>query len=117
MTASACFDFAARSLCLLLGAFGGFLLAVGLAVDLDDLGAVDDAIDQGADARRTGEDLRPLGEGLVAGQHRRALQVPPADHLEEQVAVAAVVGQVADLVEDQELRPAVAPQPPRQRRG
>jgi hypothetical protein len=62
---------------LLLGALGGFLLAVGLADDLDDLGAVHDAIDQRADARCTGEHLGPLGEGLVAGQHGRSLQVPP----------------------------------------
>ena len=48
------------------GAFGCFFEAVGFAVDCDDLGVVDKAIDQGGDAGRGGKDLAPFGECLRA---------------------------------------------------
>ena len=47
----------------LLLAFLGFLAAPGLAVDGDDLGVVDEAVDQGDDAGGVGEGFAPLGEG------------------------------------------------------
>ena len=47
------------------GSFAGFLEAVGLAFDGQDLGIVDEAIDQGDDAGGVGEDLTPLGEWAV----------------------------------------------------
>ena len=54
----------AAALCaaLLLALFG-LLAAVGIAVDGDDLGVVDEAVDQGDDAGGVGEGLAPLGEG------------------------------------------------------
>jgi hypothetical protein len=48
----------------LLGAGGaqflGFFEAVALGVDVDDLGAVDEAVDEGDDAGGVGEDLAQL---------------------------------------------------------
>jgi hypothetical protein len=49
----------------LLAAFLGLLEAVGLALDSDDLGVVDEAVDQGDDAGGIGEDLAPFGEGAI----------------------------------------------------
>jgi len=48
-----------------LGAFGCLLEAVGFAIDCDDLGVMDEAIDQGGDAGRGGEDLAPFGERTI----------------------------------------------------
>ena len=47
---------------------------------------------------------------FVGGNDGRALLVAAGDDLEEQVGVARVVGQVAELVEDQERRTAVVAQ-------
>src|SRR5580704_11807416 len=47
------------------GAFGCLFEAVGFAVDCDDLGMVDKAIDQGGDAGCGGEDLAPFGEWAI----------------------------------------------------
>jgi len=49
-----------------------FLGAVGLAFDLDDVGAMTEAVDEGDDAGGRVEDLVPLGEGLVGGEDDRA---------------------------------------------
>ena len=48
-----------------LGTFGCFFETVGLTVDCDDLGVMDEAIDQGGDAGRGGEDLAPFGERTI----------------------------------------------------
>lgn len=81
----------------------GLLEAVGLALDLDDLGAVTEAIDEGDDAGGAGEDAAPVAEGAVGGDDRGELLVPAVDHLEEQIGRAIIVGEVADLVDDEQL--------------
>jgi hypothetical protein len=64
---------------------GCLLEAVGLAVDRDDLGVMDEAIDQGGDAGRGGEDLAPFGERAI-GRHQGALVLIAArDELEQQI--------------------------------
>ena len=80
------------------GACGGELLGlfetVAIGLDIDDLGAVDEAIDEGDHAGGVGEDLVPFGEGLVgAKQDGLSCVVAPSDDLEEEVGIAAVVGQ------------------------
>ena len=49
----------------LLAALLGLLEAVGLALDLNDLGVVYEAVDEGDDAGGIGEDLAPFGEWAV----------------------------------------------------
>jgi hypothetical protein len=88
----------------LLGASGaellGLLEAVTFGVDVDDLGAVDEAVDEGDDAGGVREDLAPRRERLVGAEQDGALGVVTAgDDLEEEVRVAAVVREVADLVQ------------------
>ncbi len=88
----------------LLGAFLGLLEAVGFALDGDDLGVVDEAVDQGDDAGGVGEDLVPFGEGAVGGDQGAFGLVAAADQFEQQVGVAVGVGEIADLVDDQQVR-------------
>src|SRR4051812_41616651 len=97
----------------LLGASGvellGFLEAVALGVDVDDLRAVDEAIYEGDDAGGVREDLAPRGEGLVGTEEDGLVDVvATGDDLEEEIGVAAVVGEVADLVDAEEMRHGVA---------
>ena len=53
----------------------------------------------------------PVAEGEVRGQYDRLLLVAARDDLEEQVRGVGVVGQVADLIDAQELRPRVVAEP------
>ena len=48
----------------------GLLEAVAVGFDVDHLGAVDEAIDEGDDAGGVGEDLAPFGERLVGAQEQ-----------------------------------------------
>ena len=85
----------------LLGALAGFLEAIGFALDGDDLGVVDQPIDQGDDSGGVGKDLVPLAERSVGGDEDGFFLVATADDLEQQVGVAIGVGEVADLIDDQ----------------
>ena len=67
--------------CALLGSFLGLLEAIGFALDGEDLGVVDQAIDQGDDAGGVWKDLAPFGEGPVGGDERAVVLVPAADEL------------------------------------
>ena len=51
-----------------IGAFLGLLETIAVALDFDDFGAVDEAVDEGDDAGGVREYLAPLGEGLVGGE-------------------------------------------------
>jgi len=92
-----------------------FLGAVGAAFDDDDLGAVDQAIDQGDHAGGVGEDLLPLGEGAVGGDQRALVLIAARDQFEHQVGVSVGVRQVPDLVDRQELRTGIVVQAATQR--
>ena len=76
----------------------------------DDLGVVDEAIDERDGTARVGEDGRPVGECQVCREDQAFPFVAPADDLEEQVGGARVVGQIAQLVEHQESALAVGVQ-------
>ena len=77
----------------LLGALAGFLEAIGFALDGDDLGVVDQPIDQGDDTGGVGEDLVPLAERSVGGDEDGFFLVAAADDLEQQVGVTIGVGE------------------------
>jgi hypothetical protein len=57
---------------------------VAVALEGDDFGMVDEAVDHGGDDF-VAEDLAPAAEGLVAGDDERGPLVAAADQLEEQV--------------------------------
>ena len=70
---------------------------------------MDEAVDEGDDAGGVWKDLAPFGEGLVgAEQYAAVCIVATCDDLEEEVGVAAVVREVADLVDAEEVRQCVA---------
>lgn len=70
---------------------------VGVALDGDDVGVVDEAVDHGGGDGVVAEDLAPAAEWLVAGDDDGGPLVAGGDELEEQVRGFGLEGQVADL--------------------
>jgi hypothetical protein len=86
-------------------------VAPGVGVDVDLVAVLSKAVDEGDDAGGAGEDGAPLLEGQVGGDDRGSMFVAAADDVEEDVGRAAVAGQVAEFVKDQERRPGVPLEP------
>src|SRR5262249_9940386 len=77
--------------------------AVALALDDDGVDVVQDAVEDGGGERAVVvEDLRPVLEGTVGGDHHRPAFVAPADDLEQQIGAVLVDRQIAELVDDQQ---------------
>ena len=98
----------------LLGSFLSLLEAIGFGLDGEDLGVVDQAIDQGDDAGGVWKDLAPFGEGPVGGDDRAVVLVPAADKLEQQVGMAIGIGEISDLVDHQKTGAGIVTQAPAQ---
>lgn len=64
-------------------ALGRRRVAEGVAVHLDDVGVVKQAIQGGAGQQEVSEERRPLFEGTVGGNDRRAVLVALPDDLVE----------------------------------
>ena len=58
------------------------------ALDLDDDGMVEQAIEQRRGDDGAAEDIAPFGKAAVRGQNHRAFLIARVDELEEQVAAA-----------------------------
>jgi hypothetical protein len=63
--------------CALIGSLAGFLEAVGFAVDGEDLGVVEEAVDEGDDTGGVWEDLAPFREGSVGGDEGACARARP----------------------------------------
>ena len=79
--------------------------AVAFASDVDDRRAVQQSVQGGGGHEGVvTEDLAPVAEGLVAGEHDALFAlVAIADDLEEQAGLECVEAEVADLVDDEQL--------------
>ena len=77
--------------------------AVAFDVHLEDGGVVDEAIDDGECHRLVGEDFAPLAERLVGGDEQGSPLIPGADELEEHAGFGLILGDVGEVVEDQQV--------------
>ena len=93
------------------GAFAGFLEAIGLAFDLHDLGVVREPVEESDDGCGTLEDLVPLRKRLVGGDDRGDALISAGDDLEEQVSGSRVVAEITDFVDAEQLRTRVVTEP------
>src|SRR6266508_5786303 len=80
-----------------------FAQAVALAFEGDHGGVVDEPVDQGGGDDGVAEDLAPLLEAAVRGDGDRAALVAAGDQGEERVGGLALQGEVADLVDDEQV--------------
>jgi hypothetical protein len=81
---------ALRSFRVLASPFFSFAEPVALALNGDDVGVVDDAIDESGGAGGVGEHRGPVLERQVGREDEALSFVPAADNLKEQVGVARV---------------------------
>ena len=84
---------------------GAVLEAPGVVAGLDDLAVVREAIQERGGHLGVAEDRRPFGEGQVGGEDDRGALVEPTDEVEQQLTSGLGEGQVAELVEDDEIAP------------
>jgi len=68
-----------------------------------DHGVVQQAIQQGSCDHGVAKDLTPFGKAAVGGQDHGAALAACVDQLEEQVPGGGAEGDVADLVDDEQL--------------
>ncbi len=84
---------------------GAVFEAPGLVAGLDDLAVVGQAIEQRGRHLRITEHGRPFTEGQVGGDDDRGAFVKAADQMEEQLTAGLGEGQLAQLIEDDEVQP------------
>jgi len=73
--------------------------SVAVPFHREDLGVVDEAIDERGGGGGVGKDGRPVAEGQVGRYHETAFFIPAADDLKEEIGSAGVVGEIADLID------------------
>lgn len=64
---------------------------------------MNEAVDGGERHGGIGEDLLPCAEGLVGGDQRRPPLIAGADELEQHTGLGLVLGDVGEIVEDQQV--------------
>ena len=64
---------------------------------------MNETIDCGERHGGIGEDLSPFAERLVGGDEHRATFVSCADELEQHAGLGLVIGDIGEIVEDQEV--------------
>ena len=78
--------------------------AIAVAADVDDVAVMDEPVDERGGHDLVAEDLAPLLEALVAGEHGRRVFVAATHQLKEELRAGARDRQIADLVDDHEAR-------------
>ena len=87
-----------------LGEVGVLAHPVAAAADVDDMAVMRQAIDEHSGHDLVAQDLAPLLEAFIGGQHSGCALIAPVDELEEEHGAGLADRQVADLVDDQERR-------------
>ena len=79
--------------------------AVGVAFDVDDGGAVKEAVEHGAGHGGViTKDLSPITEGFVAGEDDGGLVlVALTDHLEQEAGLHVIELEIADFIDDEQF--------------
>ena len=89
--------FAGAFFCPLVRFFG----AIRFAIDVNNVGVMNDAINHGDDTGGAGEDLAPFGEGTVRREDEALLFVATVDQLEQEIGVPIAIGKLPDFVDAQ----------------
>ena len=82
---------------------GAAFKSPAIVAGLDDVAVVSEAIEQCGGHLGVAEDARPFAEGEIGGDDYRGAFVEPADEMEQELAAGLGEGQVAELVEDDEV--------------
>jgi hypothetical protein len=79
------------------------LAAPAFVAGLDDVAVVREAVQQGGGHFRIAEDARPFAEGEIGGDDDRGAFVETADQVEQKLSTGLREGEIAKLVEDDEV--------------
>ena len=85
------------------GFFPSLAQAVAFPVSFDDMTPMGEAVEQGSGEPLGAEDLGPLLEGQVGGEHHAVVLICPADDLEEQLGGCFGERNVSHLVDEQQM--------------
>ena len=77
--------------------------AIRFCAGLQDVSAVGDAIEQRFAQPRVGNDLRPLGERQVCGQHHRRPLGALGHHLKQELGADLCQRDVSDLIDGDQI--------------
>jgi len=89
----------------LIGGSGAVLEAPALVAGLDDLAVVGEPVEQRGRHLGVAEDAGPFAEGEIGGDDDRGTLVEAADEVEQELPAGLCEGQIAELVEDDEVEP------------
>src|SRR4030066_1821082 len=81
------------------------LEAVGVALELEDVAAMGEAVQEGSGQAGVAEDLRPAGEVQVGGDQHRPPLVALGEDAKEQLSARLGEGDEPDLGQDEEVQP------------
>ena len=81
----------------------GFAAAIALDIHFQDCGVMDEAIDGRECHGLIREDLAPFAKRLVGGDEERSPLVAGADELKEHAGFGLVLGDVGEVIEDQQV--------------
>ena len=84
-------------------AFEGRATAVAFDVHLEDGGVMNEAVDDRDCHCLVREDFAPLAKGLVGGDEEGSPLVAGADEFKEHAGFGLVLGDVGDVIEDQQM--------------
>ena len=79
------------------------LEAPAVVAGLDDVAVVGQSIEQRGGHLGVAEDARPFAEGEIRGDNDRGALVEPADEVEQELTAGLGEGQIAELIEDDEV--------------
>lgn len=91
--------------------------AIARAIDLDDDGVMQQAVEQRDGDDGATEDFAPFGKASVRSEDHRPFFIARIDQLGEQIATTGYDREITDLVDDQQRWPAVEADPLAQRRS
>jgi hypothetical protein len=80
-------------------------------VEHTPMAMVQEAVEDGGGYHRIPEDLAPFAYTAIAGHQEAAPLIAPRDELEEEMRGVGLEGQIAELIDDQELRLGEVAQP------
>ncbi len=94
------------------------LEAPAFVADLDDVAVMREAVQESGGHLRTAKDGRPFAEGEIGGDDDRGAFVETADQVEQKLPAGLREGEIAKLVEDDEVEAReIVGQPPRTARS
>ena len=83
---------------------GAVLETPAFVAGLDDVAVVGQAVEQGGRHLWIAKDARPIAEGEIGGDDDRGALVEPADQMEQQLTAGLGEGEIAEFIEDDEVK-------------